>query len=79
MDLDVGRSTADVLFGYRWLAAKTQRVQKSLRVLGIDMSRAFRYYHAHKRIVNIYHESVGETPGPMGHLFRLLAISSELS
>ena len=36
-----GRSTADVLFGYRWLAAKTQRFQKSFRVLGIDMSRAF--------------------------------------
>ena len=36
-----GRSTADVLFGYRWLAAKTQRFQKSVRVLGIDMSRAF--------------------------------------
>ena len=37
-----GRSTADVLFGYRWLAAKTQRFQKSFRVLhGIAMSRAF--------------------------------------
>ena len=35
------RSTADVLFGYGWLAAKTQRFQKSFRVLGIDMSRAF--------------------------------------
>ena len=37
-----GRSTADVSFGYRWLAAKTQRFQKSFRVglLGIDMSRA---------------------------------------
>ena len=34
-----GRSTADVLFGYRWLAEKTQRFQKSFRVLGIDMSR----------------------------------------
>ena len=30
-----------MLFGYRWLAAKTQRFQKSFRVLGIDMSRAF--------------------------------------
>ena len=36
-----GRSTTDVLFGYRWLAAKTQRFQKYVRVLGIDMSRAF--------------------------------------
>ena len=36
-----GRSTADVLFGYRWLAAKTQRFQKSFRILCIDMSRAF--------------------------------------
>ena len=30
-----------MLFGYRWLAAKTQRFQKSFRLLGIDMSRAF--------------------------------------
>ena len=30
-----------MLFGYRWLAAKTQRIQKSFRELGIDMSRAF--------------------------------------
>ena len=36
-----GRSTADLLHGYRWLAAKTQRFQQSFRVLGIDMSRAF--------------------------------------
>ena len=36
-----GRSTADVLFGYRWLAATTQSFQKSFHVLGIDMSRAF--------------------------------------
>ncbi len=36
-----GRSTADVLFGYSWLAAKTQLVQKSFRVMGIDMSHAF--------------------------------------
>ena len=36
-----GRSTTYVLFVYRCLAAKTQRFQKSFRVLGIDMSRAF--------------------------------------
>ena len=30
-----------MLFGYCWLAAKTQCFQKSFRVLGIDMSRAF--------------------------------------
>ena len=30
-----------MLFGYRWLAAKTQRFQKSFRILCIDMSRAF--------------------------------------
>ena len=29
-----GRSMTDVLFGYRWLAAKTQRFQKSFRVMG---------------------------------------------
>ncbi len=30
-----------MLFGYRWLAAKTQRFQKSVRVLAIAMCRAF--------------------------------------
>ena len=30
-----------MLFGYRWLAAKTQRFQKLFRVLGFNMSRVF--------------------------------------
>ena len=45
-----GRSTADVLFGYRWLSAKTQRFQKSFRVLGIDRSRAFDTIRRYKRL-----------------------------
>ena len=36
-----GRSTADVLFGYRWLCAKAQRQRVSIELLGIDLSRAF--------------------------------------
>ena len=36
-----GRSTADVLFGYRWLCAKAQRQRVSIEFLGIDLSRAF--------------------------------------
>ena len=35
------RRTANALFGYCCLAVKTQHVQKSFGVLGIDMSRAF--------------------------------------
>ena len=35
------RSTADVLFGYRWLCAKAQRQRVSIEFLGIDLSRAF--------------------------------------
>ena len=31
------RSTADVLCGYRWLAAKTQSFQKSFHILDIHM------------------------------------------
>ena len=33
-----GRSTADVLFGYRWLSAKAQRQRVSIEFLGIDLS-----------------------------------------
>ena len=36
-----GRSTADVLFGYRWLCAKAQRQRVSIELLGVDLSRAF--------------------------------------
>ena len=36
-----GRSTADVLFGYRWLCARAQRQRISIELLGIDLSRAF--------------------------------------
>ena len=36
-----GRSTADVVFGYRWLCAKAQRQHVSIEFLGIDLSRAF--------------------------------------
>ena len=36
-----GRSTADVVFGYRWLCAKAQRHRVTVKFLGIDLSRAF--------------------------------------
>ena len=36
-----GRSTADVVWCHRWLAATTQRYHWSFSILGIDMSRAF--------------------------------------
>ena len=36
-----GRSTADVVFGYRWLCAKAQRHRVTVEFLGIDLSRAF--------------------------------------
>ena len=36
-----GRSTADVVFGYRWLCAKAQRQRITLEFLCIDLSRAF--------------------------------------
>ena len=37
-----GRSTSDVVFGYRWLcAAKAQRHRVTVEFLGIDLSRAF--------------------------------------
>ena len=36
-----GRGTADVVYGYRWMAAKSQRYQEAIEILGIDMSRAF--------------------------------------
>jgi len=35
------RSTADVVWSYRWFAARSQRVRSSLHILGIDMSKAF--------------------------------------
>ena len=37
----IGRSTADVVFGYRWLCAKAQRHRVTVEFLGIDLSRAF--------------------------------------
>ena len=36
-----GRSTADVVFGYRWLCAKAQRQRVTIEFLCIDLSRAF--------------------------------------
>ena len=36
-----GRSTADVVFGYRWLCAKAQRHRVTVEFLGIDLSRVF--------------------------------------
>ena len=36
-----GRSTADIIWAYRWLAAKATRYHKWIFILGLDMSRAF--------------------------------------
>ena len=36
-----GHSTADVVFGYRWLCAKAQRHRVAVKFLGIDLSRVF--------------------------------------
>ena len=36
-----GRSTADVVFGYRWLCAKAQGQRMTMAFLCIDLSRAF--------------------------------------
>ena len=36
-----GRSTTDVVFGYRWLCAKAQRQRVTIEFLCIDLSRAF--------------------------------------
>ena len=36
-----GRSTADVVFGYRWLCTKAQRQRITIEFLCIDLSRAF--------------------------------------
>ena len=36
-----GRSTADVVFGYRWLCAKAQRQRVTVEFLRIDLCRAF--------------------------------------
>jgi len=35
------RSTSDVVWSYRWLAARCQKFKESFHVLGIDMSKAF--------------------------------------
>jgi exonuclease III len=36
-----GRSTADLLWAYRWMGAITQRYQTKFHILGIDLSKAF--------------------------------------
>ncbi|XP_065195602.1 uncharacterized protein LOC135827008 [Sycon ciliatum] len=36
-----GRSTGDVVYSYRWLSARCQRVASEISILGIDMSKAF--------------------------------------
>ena len=39
-----GRSTADIVSAYRWLAAKVIRFESLIHILGLDMSRAFDIY-----------------------------------
>ena len=37
----IGRSTADIVWAHRWLAAKVIRYKQTVHILGLDMSRAF--------------------------------------
>ena len=39
-DFRHGRSTADIVFGYHWMAAKSQKYQEAMEIR-IDMNRAF--------------------------------------
>ena len=55
-----GRSTADVLFGYRWLCAKAQRQRVSIELLGIDLSRAFDIIRRDK-LLDILQTFLGES------------------
>ena len=36
-----GRSTSDIIWAYRWIAAKTQTVKETVYVTGIDLSSTF--------------------------------------
>jgi len=36
-----GRSTSDVVWSYRWITSRCQRIKSSVDILGIDMSKAF--------------------------------------
>ena len=36
-----GHSTADIMFGYRWLCAKAQRQRVTIEIMGFDLSHAF--------------------------------------
>ena len=48
-----GRSTADVVFDYRWLCAKEQRHRVTVEFLGIDLSRAFDTIRRDKLLVTL--------------------------
>ncbi|KAK2154456.1 hypothetical protein NP493_2185g00001 [Ridgeia piscesae] len=49
-----GRSTADVIWGYRWLVAKCQRYKYVIEILGIDLSRAFDTIRREKLLSVLY-------------------------
>ncbi len=46
-----GRSTSDIVWAHRWLAAKSIRYRKTLYVLGLDMSRAFEPFETTVNII----------------------------
>ena len=69
-----GRSTADVLFGYRWLCAKAQRQRVSIEFLGIDLSGAFDTIRRDK-LLDTLHTFLGESDLRM---IRLLVTDTSL-
>ena len=69
-----GCSTADVLFGYRWLSAKAQRQRVSIEFLGIDLSRAFDTIRRDK-LLDILQTFLGESEMRM---IRLLLADTSL-
>ena len=46
------RSTTDVVWAHRWIAARCQHLQSSISILGIDMSRAFDTI-SRRKLVNV--------------------------
>ena len=70
-----GRSTADALFGYRWLCAKAQRQRVSTDFIGIDLSRAFDTIRRDK-VLDILQTFLGESEM---RVIRLLLAEPRLS
>ena len=70
-----GRSTADVVFGYRWLCAKAQCQRITIECLCIDLSRAFDTIRRDK-LLDVLHSFIDEPELRMIR-FLLAATSNE--